>query len=154
MAVVHPLLLSHGTLLCRNLANTRTFYEEFLGLDVVRHAKPAMMVRLNSGMYIVCVCIGENVPNQHVLTHWGLNVATREEVDAAHAAAVAAQKTYGIRKIQSVRERHGAYGFYMQDLDFNWWEIQHEERTINHFFNGGDKFGDDVIAIDSADSHD
>jgi catechol 2,3-dioxygenase-like lactoylglutathione lyase family enzyme len=154
MAVVHPLLLSHGTLLCRNLANTRTFYEEFLGLDVVRHAKPAMMVRLNSGMYIVCVCIGENVPNQHVLTHWGLNVATREEVDAAHAAAVAAQETYGIRKIQSVRERHGAYGFYMQDLDFNWWEIQHEERTINHFFNGGDKFGDDVIAIDSADSHD
>jgi len=154
MAVVHPLLLSHGTLLCRNLANTRTFYEEFLGLDVVRHAKPAMMVRLNSGMYIVCVCIGENVPNQHVLTHWGLNVATREEVDAAHAAAVAAQETYGIRKIQSVRERHGAYGFYMQDLDFNWWEIQHEERTINHFFTGGDKFGNDVIATDSADSHD
>lgn len=154
MAVVHPLLLSHGTLLCRNLANTRTFYEEFLGLDVVRHAKPAMMVRLNSGMYIVCVCIGENVPNQHVLTHWGLNVATREEVDAAHAAAVSAQETYGIRKIQSVRERHGAYGFYMQDLDCNWWEIQHEERTINHFFNGGDKFGDDVIATDSADSHD
>jgi catechol 2,3-dioxygenase-like lactoylglutathione lyase family enzyme len=154
MAVVHPLLLSHGTLLCRNLANTRTFYEEFLGLDVVRHAKPAMMVRLNSGMYIVCVCIGENVPNQHVLTHWGLNVATRAEVDAAHAAAVATQETYGIRKIQSVRERHGAYGFYMQDLDCNWWEIQHEERTINHFFNGGDKFGDDVIATDSADSHD
>ena len=154
MAVVQPLLMSHGTLLCRNLTHTRKFYEEFLGLEVVRHAKPAMMVRLNSGMYIVCVCIGENVPNQHVLTHWGLNVATRAEVDAAHAAAVAAQETYGLRKIQSVRERHGAYGFYMQDLDYNWWEIQHEERTINHFFNGGDKFGADVIATDSADSHD
>jgi len=152
-STVKPLLLSHGTLLCRNLANTRRFYERFLGLQVVRHAKPAMMVRLHSGMYIVCVCIGENVPNQHVLTHWGLNVATRAEVDAAHAAALAEQATHGIRKIQSVRERHGAYGFYLQDLDFNWWEIQHEERTINHFFNGGDRFGQDVQATESADGH-
>ena len=150
---VKPMLLSHGTLLCRNLANTRHFYEEFLGVEVVRHAKPAMMVRLKTGMYIVCVCIGENVPNQHVLTHWGLNVATRAEVEAAHAAAVEHKEKYGIRKIQSVRERHGAYGFYLQDLDCNWWEVQYEERKIDDFFNAGDKFGSDVIATDSAESH-
>lgn len=153
-SIVKPMLLSHGTLMSRNLAASRRFYEEFLGIEVVRHAKPAMMLRLRSGMYIVCVCIGENVPNQHVLTHWGLNVATREEVDRAHAAAAEHRDRYGIRKIQSVRERHGAYGFYLQDLDCNWWEIQYEARRIDDFFSAGDKFGDDVVATESADSHD
>jgi hypothetical protein len=27
----------------------------------VRHARPAMMLRLKSGMYVVAVCIGERV---------------------------------------------------------------------------------------------
>src|SRR5262249_59816337 len=84
-SVVKPMLLSHGTLMCKDLARSRRFYEEFLGLEVVRHARPAMMLRLKTGMYVVAVCIGEKVPNQHVLTHWGVNVASRAEVDRAHA---------------------------------------------------------------------
>jgi catechol 2,3-dioxygenase-like lactoylglutathione lyase family enzyme len=152
-SVVRPLRLSHGTLMSRNLARTRRFYEEFLGLEVVRHARPAMMLRLKSGVYVVCVCIGEKVPNQHVLTHWGLNVASREEVDHAYAEAQRLKETYGIQKIQTVRERHGAYGFYLQDLDNNWWEIQHEPRTIDAFFDKGDVVAMSVVATDSAESH-
>src|SRR5260221_6184587 len=86
-SIVNPMLLSHGTLMCKDLAETRRFYEEFLGLEVVRHAKEAMMLRLKTGMYVVCVCRGEHLPDQHVLTHWGVNVATRDEVDRAHAEA-------------------------------------------------------------------
>lgn len=151
--VVAPTHLSHGTLLSRDLAKSRRFYEAFLGLEVVRHARPAMMLRLNSGMYVVCVCIGERVPNQHVLTHWGLNVASRAEVDAAHAAAHRLKEEYGIQKIQSVRERHGAYGFYMQDLDNNWWEIQYEPRTADDFFARGDTVDMNVHATDSVEAH-
>lgn len=103
-AIVNPMLLSHGTLMCKDMAKSRRFYEEFLGLEVVRHARPAMMLRLKTGMYVVCVCIGERVPNQHVMTHWGLNVATREEVDRAHAAAVEHKEKYGIQKINKVLE--------------------------------------------------
>jgi catechol-2,3-dioxygenase len=152
-SIVKPFKLTHGTLLSRNLHNTRKYYEEYLGLEVVRHAKPAMMVRLHSDMYVVCVCIGERVPQQHVLTHWGLNVSTKEEVDQAYERALALQPVYGIRKIQSVRERHGAYGFYQQDLDYNWWEIQFEPRTIQDFFQAGDLFSDEVHAEDSSESH-
>src|SRR5882672_3003259 len=93
-SIVNPMLLSHGTLMCRDLAKSRRFYEEFLGLEVVRHARPAMMLRLRTGMYVVAVCIGENVPNQHVLTHWGLNVATRGEVDRTHAEAIRVKDKY------------------------------------------------------------
>jgi catechol-2,3-dioxygenase len=152
-SIVKPYKLTHGTLLCRNLSNTRKYYEEYLGLEVVRHAKPAMMVRLHSDMYVVCVCIGERVPQQHVLTHWGLNVQTKQEVDQAYERALALKEVYGIRKIQSVRERHGAYGFYQQDLDYNWWEIQYEPRTIQDFFQAGDQFSQDIHAEDQAESH-
>ena len=152
-SVVQPVLLSHGTLMSKDLARSRRFYEEFLGLEVVRHARPAMMLRFKSGMYVVCVCIGEKVPNQHVLTHWGINVASRGEVDQAYAEAERRKDEYGIQKIQKVRERHGAYGFYLQDLDNNWWEIQHEPRTIDAFFAKGDVIDMSVHATDTAESH-
>lgn len=151
--VVKPMLLSHGTLMCKDLGKSRRFYEEFLGLEVVRHARPAMMLRLKSGMYVVAVCIGERVPNQHVLTHWGLNVATREEVDRAHAEAHRLKEKYGIQKINKVLDRHGAYGFYFQDLDNNWWEIQYEPRAIDDFFNRGDLFQMDLHAEETEESH-
>src|SRR5216683_1496648 len=152
-SVVKPMLLSHGTLMCKDLAKSRRFYEEFLGLEVVRHARPAMMLRLKTGMYVVAVCIGEKVSDQHVLTHWGVNVATREEVDRAHAEATRLKEKYGIRKINKVLERHGAYAFYFQDLDNNWWEIQHEPRAIDDFFDRGDIVDMGVVATDSSESH-
>jgi catechol 2,3-dioxygenase-like lactoylglutathione lyase family enzyme len=148
-SVVNPMLLSHGTLMCRNLADSRRFYEEFLGLEVVRHARPAMMLRLRSGMYVVCVCRREHLPEQHVLTHWGVNVASREEVERAHAEAHRLKDKYGIRKITKLKEQHGAYAFFLQDLDYNWWEIQHEPRTIDAFFAGGDRFDMTLEAFDN-----
>src|SRR5258706_11383048 len=120
-SIVHPMLLSHGTLMCKDLAKSRRFYEEFLGLEVVRHARPALMLRLKSGMYVVAVCIGEKGPNQHVLTHWGLNVATRSGVDKAHAEAQRLKGEDGIQRINKVLERHGAYGVHFQDLGNNRW---------------------------------
>ena len=45
--------------------------------------------------------------------------------------------------------RHGAYGFYFQDLDNNWWEIQHEPRAIDDFFGRGDIIDMNVHATDS-----
>src|SRR5262245_8705840 len=146
--------LSHGTLMSRDLANSRRFYEEFLGLEVVRHARPAMVLRLNSSMYVVCVCIGECAPAQHVLTHWGLNVASREEVDRVYEAAQRLKDRYGIRKINKVMERHGAYAFYMQDLDGNWWEIQHEKKGIDDFFGPGDVIDMSVRGTETEESHD
>ena len=45
--VVGATHLSHGTLMCRNLVDSRRFYEEFLGLEVVRHARPAIHRPIN-----------------------------------------------------------------------------------------------------------
>ena len=44
--LVNTTRFSHGTLECHDLAASRRFYEEFLGLECVRHGKPpAILVR-------------------------------------------------------------------------------------------------------------
>jgi catechol 2,3-dioxygenase-like lactoylglutathione lyase family enzyme len=138
-SIVRPLRLSHGTLLCANLTRTRTFYEEFLGLEVVRHAPSAMMFRLATGMHVVCVEIGpEKLWEMHVLHHWGIDVDSQQAVDEAHENANVHKEAYGIQKIMKPVMQHGAYSFYLQDLDNNWWEIQSAPMDHAAYFARGD----------------
>jgi catechol 2,3-dioxygenase-like lactoylglutathione lyase family enzyme len=120
-----PKIFSHGTLECHNLAASRPFYEEFLGLDCVRHAKKAMMLR--KGLYFGLVCLekGARVRPVGVGNHWGMDLGTKEEVDRAHALAIEHKERYGIQKVMRITEMHGTYAFYFQDLDGNWWEFQY-----------------------------
>ena len=89
-AAVDPALklnfYSHATLDCRDIAFTRSFFEEFLGFEVVQMAKIAFWARLGGNQVIVVV---QN-PNKDAgempfLNHNGLDVATEGEVDEAHA---------------------------------------------------------------------
>jgi len=65
-AVVKAFVLSHGTMEVYNLKESRRFYEEFLGLECVRHAKPAVVVRLGLKFHIVAVEVGEAVHLQWI----------------------------------------------------------------------------------------
>jgi len=138
-SIIKPRRLSHGTLICADLKKTRRFYEEFLGLEVVQHLRSAMMFRLNTGMHVFCIECGPNkLGNMHVLTHWGIDVGTREEVDEAHENALKYKDEYGIQKITKPVPQHGAYSFYFQDLDNNWWEIQCCPVEHEDYFARGD----------------
>lgn len=139
-----PKIFSHGTLECRSLAVSRPFYEEFLGLDCVRHAEKAMMLRKGGYFGLVCLEKGKNVKPVGVGNHWGLDLASREEVDRAHDLAIAHKERYGIQKVMKITDMHGTYGFYFQDRDGNWWEFQYtgdgqergEGRYDKHFARG------------------
>lgn len=143
-SIVKPYCLSHGTLECVNLAESRKFYEEFLGLECVRHAMPAMAFRLGMRFHVVCVEVGDQVHPTNVLNHWGIDVGSHEAVDLAHGAAWANKDRFKIRQVLPVQEMHGVYSFYMEDLDHNWWEIQHYANGFQHddFFDFGDRFSD------------
>ena len=116
-SIVKPYVMSHGTLECHSLKESRKFYEEFLGLECVRHAKPAMA------------------------NHWGIDVRSKEEVDTAYQAALEHKDKYKIRQVLKPVSQHGVYSFYIEDLDHNWWEIQHYS-TFQHddLFDFGDRF--------------
>jgi predicted lactoylglutathione lyase len=141
-SLIKPYCLGHGTLECYSLAESRKFYEEFLGLECVRHSKPAMAVRLGMRFHVVCVEVGDQIHPCNVLNHWGLDVTSKEEVNDAHAKAIAHKEKYGIKQVLDISNMHGVYSFYMEDLDHNWWEIQYYEGGFAHddYFDFGDRF--------------
>src|SRR3954467_11361956 len=124
-SVVKPSMISHGTLEVIDMKASRRFYEEFLGLEVVRMGRPALALRCGMKFHIVAVQIGQQAKRASVLQHWGLEVDTRDEVEAAHKRAHELKDKYGIRQILEPVLQHGVYSFYFEDLDYNWWEIQH-----------------------------
>ena len=115
--------LSHGTLEAKNLENTRKFYEEFLGLDVVRTSPISILIRLGGDNTIAVVEQKNKKDVMSVLNHNGLDVETQEEVDAAYETCIAQAEQWGMHKITKPVLQHGTYSFYIWDLDDNCWEI-------------------------------
>jgi hypothetical protein len=146
-SIVKPFVLSHGTLECFSLKETRRFYEEFLGLECVRHARRSMVVRCGLKFHVVAVEVGHRVHPVHMLNHWGIDVRSREEVDSAHEAALRLKDEYKIRAVHSITQQHGPYAFYLVDLDYNWWEIQAVEGfRHDYLFDRGDQFSMEQVA--------
>lgn len=140
-SIVKPYVMSHGTLECHSLKETRKFYEEFLGLECVRHAIPAMVVRCGLKFHVVCVEVGDKVHPLNVLNHWGVDVESREKVDEAHENALKYKDKYKMKQVLDPVSQHGVYSFYLEDLDHNWWEIQYTGGfQHDDVFEFGDRF--------------
>src|SRR5947199_268916 len=70
------------------------------------------------------VCVPDSeAKEQGPQNRFKLSVPRAADVDAAHAAALEQQSTYGIRKIGRVEEKAGIRSFTLQDLNKHWWEI-------------------------------
>lgn len=141
-SVVKPLLMSHGTLECRNLNETRKFFEEFLGLECVRHNVEGMHARCGMKFSIVCLQVEKQVNKLSMFNHWGLDVESKEQVDVAYKAAIEMKDKYKIKSITEPVMRHGIYSFYLEDLDSNFWEVEYYDGGSVHedAFDFGDRF--------------
>jgi len=143
-SIVKPYALTHGTLECYNLRDTRRFYEEFLGLEVIRHAPPGMMFRCGMKFHVVCLEVGEAVKANTIGNHWGVDVYSKEEVDEAWRKAHELKEKYKIGEITPVKQQHGVYSFYFEDLNHSWWEIQYYDGFLHDdFFDFGDRYAMD-----------
>jgi catechol-2,3-dioxygenase len=120
-----PTILSHGTITCRSIPESRRFYEEFLGFECVRHVKGGMLMRKGGYCVIVCLEVGYHVKLVDRQHHWGLDLESVEAVDRALALAHEMKDHYGIQRISRIATHHGTYSFYFQDLDGNFWEFQY-----------------------------
>jgi catechol 2,3-dioxygenase-like lactoylglutathione lyase family enzyme len=114
--------LSHGTLESRDLEFTRKFYEEFLGLEVHRTSPISLMVRLG-GNHVYAVVFSKRMTQMPFLSHNGLDVETKAEVDEAHRITCEQAATWKLHNISKPVLQHGTYSFYFWDADDNAWEI-------------------------------
>lgn len=138
-ALIQPELLSHGTTECRDMAKTRKFYKEFLGLGAVRLVPIAQYVWNGGPWTVVCVQVDEQPKEQGIENRFCLAVGTPAEVDAAYAAAVRDKDKYEIRQVLPVRTEGDTRSTFIQDLDGSWWEIYHRPgRYYDDVFERGD----------------
>ena len=122
--LIDTVMISHGTLNSFDLQASRRFYEEVLGFEVMQVSPVSMQIRKGSAHTYVVVETGEP-GRMGLLDHNGIDVATGEAVDSAHQILTNVKDTYGIQRINTPQEQHGAYSFYFADPDGNWWEILH-----------------------------
>jgi predicted lactoylglutathione lyase len=116
--------ISHGTLECSNIENTRAFYEDFFGFECVQTSKISIWCRLKESKHIyVCVEVKDRDAKMAFTNHNGLDVAKDEDVDGCYEKVVDNAQKWGITDITKPRIQHGSYSFYFYDLDGNCWEI-------------------------------
>lgn len=140
MALVQTEQLSHGTIECNDIAATRRFLNEFLGIDVVRPLEEAQYMWKGGPWSVVCVCVEGEQKDQGPENRFRLAVASAGEVDAAQAAAQRHSAEYGIKKVTDVTQNGGMRAFMLQDMNHVWWEIAHVD--LDHYdraFAAGDR---------------
>ncbi|WP_069865789.1 VOC family protein [Pseudomonas citronellolis] len=124
-----------GTLLARDLAKTRRFYEEILGLECVelgpdrllaRPASPGESAPRRFMNFVLDVRQSNDIANpQRVFHHWGLELDSKRAVDQMHRMLTARKEELELKQVQECRFQHSAYSFYFSDCDSNWWEFQY-----------------------------
>jgi catechol 2,3-dioxygenase-like lactoylglutathione lyase family enzyme len=133
--------LSHGTLESRDLAFSRRFYEEFLGLEVVQTSPISLLIRLG-GPNTIAVVFTKQPHEMNLLNHNGLDVKTQAEVDEAHRIVTEAAEQWRLKKITKPHLQHGTYSFFFRDADNNCWEIlTNPEGGYSWLFEQGDLAG-------------
>ena len=133
--------LSHGTLESRDLAFSRKFYEEFLGLEVVQTSPISLLIRLG-GPNTIAVVYTKQPHEMNLLNHNGLDVRTKEEVDDAYRTVCAEAEKWRLKKITKPHLQHGTYSFFFWDGDDNAWEIlTNPEGGYSWLFEKGDLEG-------------
>lgn len=138
---IKPRFISHGTLGSKDLAQTRRFYEEFLGLEVTQTSPISLMIRLG-GDHVYAVVQVKQKSEMPRFYHNGLDVETPADVDEAYKTVLAGQDTWGLHKATRPIEQHGTYSFMFWDRDDNCWEIlSNPPRGYMWIFEQGDQAG-------------
>ncbi len=119
-------ILNHGTLHVRDIAKSRRFYEEVLGIECLQTSPLSLMIRKGTAhVYAVVEQPAGIHPPMTMLNHNGFEVASLAEVEEAHKLIGSIKDEYGIKKVLPISHMHGDASFYFMDQDDNWWEIVH-----------------------------
>lgn len=136
-SVVKPVALTRGTLAVRDLARTRRFLEDVLGMDcAVADGRLFARHRGDRGApsyWVLEVAERPRIDHpQKMLNHWGFEAASREEVERIHDRLAASPGAFGLKRVHPVKANHGSWSFYCEDEDSNWWEIESRDAEISY----------------------
>jgi catechol 2,3-dioxygenase-like lactoylglutathione lyase family enzyme len=129
MSIVEGARTTHTTLECRRVADSLRFYRDVMGLRVNQPAPMVGHLMDSKGHYAAALQNADPHP-QSQLNFYARPVRDAAAVDEAHARVSAVREAYGMRTItapareDAARFGVGTYGFYVEDLDGNWWRVE------------------------------
>jgi len=124
--MLKPLGLTHGHYECRSLSETLPVFTDLLAMKIVERANgQAVVQHPNTAWRLVVHEAGAGAPDKPHNNHYGVRVASADEVDAAHRYLVANQERYGLRRISPPRSQHFARSVYFVEPGGNTLEIEH-----------------------------
>lgn len=137
-SVVKPIALGRGTLVTRDLAATRRFLVEVMGMECVQTAPDHLIARHRNDRaaqnYWVLEIqqVADITHPQRLVNHWGFMVESNAAVDRAYELLAVKRNEYRLARVQPPKGNHGSYSFYFADLDSNWWEIECRAEEISY----------------------
>ena len=118
-----PQAFTHGTLQCDDVAKSRQFYVEVLGLEIAAGFNTAQYIKHPASPWYIVVL--QRSPRQYLapVNRFTLQAQSAAEVEQAHRELTAAGESIGITEIGKLESANGKANFIFRDLDKNWWEL-------------------------------
>jgi catechol 2,3-dioxygenase-like lactoylglutathione lyase family enzyme len=120
-----PQALTHGTVQCNNLEETRNFYEEVLGLEVVQLWPNSLYVKHQSSPWYVVNLQAPPETRRYMRQQQRFTLAL-ESADAVYNAREwlnQHQGDFAISELFNIQNENSGPSFLLSDLNQNWWEI-------------------------------
>jgi len=129
--MIKPVGLTHGHYECRSLKATLPILRDILAFEIVKEAGGnVIMKHPNTGWLLVVHEGGPNAPDKPRLNHYGVRVATNQEVDNAREYLLSKQSEYGLLEVDKLQNRHLAHSVHFIEPGGNTWEIESYELAV------------------------
>ena len=128
--MIKPIGLVAGHYESRSLEETIPVLEHFLAFEVVQKLPGAATVKHpNTDWLLILHEAGPNAQDKPRFNHYGVRVATNEEVDRAYEYLQSKKKEFGL-KVDRTRDNHLAHSVHFVEPGGNWWEIESYEEAV------------------------
>jgi catechol 2,3-dioxygenase-like lactoylglutathione lyase family enzyme len=129
--MITPTALSATHMECRNLQESMAVMIDLLAfVKVFEKPGEVTLKHPNTPWLLVLHDAGPDAPTKQMHNHWGVRVASLQEVDKAYAYLKEHKEEYKLGQIGKPFSNHGSYSLYFTEPGTNGWEIECYETAL------------------------
>lgn len=123
--MLRPIGIASAHMECRDFKQTLPVLTDLLAFEqIAGDPAQATLKHPNTDWLLIVHEGGSETPVKQMHNHFGVRVATKGEVDAAHDYLTSHKKEYGLIQIGQPLSAHGSYSLYFLEPGTNGWEIE------------------------------